>query len=172
MATHSSVLAWRIPGMWGPGGLPSMGSHRVWHNWSDLAAAAAALITCKWKMSYNLKYLWLLHPDLKLHFHCYLFTVTILISSCLLCSDWLNEILLLNEPVLIMNYKFICWSKVINMYVPPFSHMQSNKSVMSWRTISSTFLCLVMHICEVTVLIITLRSLKDNQVDALLTHSL
>ena len=31
MATHSSVLAWRIPGMWKPGGLPSMGSHRVRH---------------------------------------------------------------------------------------------------------------------------------------------
>ena len=32
MATHSSVLAWRIPGTAGPGGLPSMGSHRVGHN--------------------------------------------------------------------------------------------------------------------------------------------
>ena len=42
MATHSSVLAWRIPGTWEPGGLPSMGSHRVGHDWSDLAAAAAA----------------------------------------------------------------------------------------------------------------------------------
>ena len=41
MATHSSVLAWRIPGMVKPGGLPSMGSHRVRHDWSDLAAAAA-----------------------------------------------------------------------------------------------------------------------------------
>ena len=41
MATHSSVLAWRIPGMGEPGGLLSMGSHRVGHNWSDLAAAAA-----------------------------------------------------------------------------------------------------------------------------------
>ena len=40
MATHSSVLAWRIPGTGEPGGLPSMGSHRVGHNWSDLAAAA------------------------------------------------------------------------------------------------------------------------------------
>ena len=37
MATHSSVLAWRIPGMGEPG-LPSMGSHRVRHDWSDLAA--------------------------------------------------------------------------------------------------------------------------------------
>ena len=42
MATHSSVLAWRIPGMGEPGGLPSMGSHRVGHDWSDLAAVAAA----------------------------------------------------------------------------------------------------------------------------------
>ena len=42
MATHSNVLAWRIPGTVEPGGLPSMGSHRVWHDWSDLAAAAAA----------------------------------------------------------------------------------------------------------------------------------
>ena len=42
MATHSSVLAWRIPETGEPGGLPSMGSHRVGHDWSDLAAAAAA----------------------------------------------------------------------------------------------------------------------------------
>ena len=42
MATHSSVLAWRIPGTGEPGGLPSLGSHRVGHDWSDLAAAAAA----------------------------------------------------------------------------------------------------------------------------------
>ena len=42
MATHSSVLAWRIPGTGEPGGLPSMGLHRVGHDWSDLAAVAAA----------------------------------------------------------------------------------------------------------------------------------
>jgi len=41
MATHSSVLAWRIPGTGEPGGLPSAGSHRVGHDCSDLAAAAA-----------------------------------------------------------------------------------------------------------------------------------
>ena len=43
MATHSSVLAWRIQGMAAPGGLPSIGSHRVGHDWGDLAAAAAAV---------------------------------------------------------------------------------------------------------------------------------
>ena len=46
MATYSSVLTWRIPGTGEPGGLLSMGSHRVGHDWSDLAAAAAAV----WQM--------------------------------------------------------------------------------------------------------------------------
>ena len=44
MATHSSVLAWRIPGIAEPGGLPSMGSHRVRHDWSDLEETATVLI--------------------------------------------------------------------------------------------------------------------------------
>ena len=38
MATHSNILAWRIPGTGEPGGLPYMGLHRVRHDWSDLAA--------------------------------------------------------------------------------------------------------------------------------------
>jgi len=42
MAAHSSVLAWKIPGTGAPGGLPSMGPHRVGHDGSDSAAAAAA----------------------------------------------------------------------------------------------------------------------------------
>ena len=46
MASHSSVLAWRIPGTAQPGGLLSMGSHRVEHYWCDLAAAATAQ-SCK-----------------------------------------------------------------------------------------------------------------------------
>ena len=70
MATHSSILAWRIPGIGEPGGLPSMGSHRVRHNLSDLAAAAAHIFInqnrnnylsahfCQWEMfvySYSIK---------------------------------------------------------------------------------------------------------------------
>ena len=43
MATHSSVLAWRIPGTGEPGGLPSVGSHRVGHDWSDLASKQASM---------------------------------------------------------------------------------------------------------------------------------
>ena len=42
MATHSSTLAWTIPWMGEPRGLPSMGSHRIGHDWSDLVAAAAS----------------------------------------------------------------------------------------------------------------------------------
>ena len=46
MATHASVLAWRIPGTGEPGGLPSLGSHRVGHDLGDLSAAAAAAAAC------------------------------------------------------------------------------------------------------------------------------
>ena len=52
MATHSSILTWRIPETGEPGGLPSMGSHRVRHDGSDLAAAAAAYV-----------HLWLIHVE-------------------------------------------------------------------------------------------------------------
>ena len=45
MATHSRILAWRIPGTGEPGRLPSLGSHRVGHDWSDLAAPDNGLST-------------------------------------------------------------------------------------------------------------------------------
>ena len=63
MATHSSVLAWRIPGTREAGGLPSMGLHRVGHDWSDLAAAA---VTFSSYLEKNFK-----HPELFLlpHLH-------------------------------------------------------------------------------------------------------
>ena len=54
MATHSSVLAWRIPGTGEPGGLPSMWLHRVGHDWSDLAAAAAVPQTLEWAFKCSL----------------------------------------------------------------------------------------------------------------------
>ena len=59
MATHCSVLAWRIPGTGEPGGLPSMGSHRVGHDWGDLAAAAAAgCYLYFWPITYKPGLLW------------------------------------------------------------------------------------------------------------------
>ena len=61
VATHPSILTWRIPGTEEPGGLPSMGSHKVGHDWCNLAAAAAAAaaaavglnITRNWPMLEN-----------------------------------------------------------------------------------------------------------------------
>ena len=53
MATHSSVLAWRIPGTTEPGGLPSLGLHRVRHDWSDLVAAAAAAVNLEPQFQLN-----------------------------------------------------------------------------------------------------------------------
>ena len=60
MATHSSVLSWRIPGTGEPGRLPSTGSHRVGHDWSNLAAAAATYeetIIVYWQQSFKSIYL-------------------------------------------------------------------------------------------------------------------
>ena len=50
MATHSSILAWRIPGIEKPGGLPSVGSHRVGHDSCDFAAAARNSFPRVWKL--------------------------------------------------------------------------------------------------------------------------
>ena len=92
MATHSSVLAWRIPGMAEPGGLPSLGSHRVGHDWSNLAAAAVAVYICQ---CYSLT---LSHPLLLLclqvhflHLHLYLcpanrFIRTIFLDFIYMCE--------------------------------------------------------------------------------------
>ena len=70
MATHSSVLAWRIPGAGEPGGLTSMRSHRVGHDWSDLAAAAADIIFLTSKVTRkgigrNLKHQWRLKEKIE-----------------------------------------------------------------------------------------------------------
>ena len=53
MATHSRTLPWRIPGTGKPGGLPSMGSHRVGHDWSDLAAARGVIKDLVWPVSWT-----------------------------------------------------------------------------------------------------------------------
>ena len=65
MATHSSVLAWRIPGTAEPSGLPSVGSHRVGHDWSDFAAAAVISVDTAgetWEQNYLLL-LWTLSVE-------------------------------------------------------------------------------------------------------------
>jgi len=58
MATHSSVLGWRIPGTGEPGGLPSMGLHRVGHDRSDLAAVAVHSISILYHSGFAIIYLY------------------------------------------------------------------------------------------------------------------
>ena len=60
MATHSSVLAWRIPGTGEPGRLPSMGSHRVRHDWRDLAVAVVGEATLHSFSSIHSTHMWFL----------------------------------------------------------------------------------------------------------------
>ena len=90
MATHSSVLAWRIPGTGEPGGLLSMGSCRVRHEWSDLAAAAAEIHNKAWK--------------------------EIRIDSCNVLSSKLGKMLFLNLTLSnccgpLMNQNLAVWSR-------------------------------------------------------------
>ena len=76
MATHSSVLDWRIPGMVGPGGLPSMGSHRVGHDWSDLAAAAWMLVAIRNQNWISMNYMCdVLHTCLQCDLVCVVFHI-------------------------------------------------------------------------------------------------
>ena len=72
VVTHSTVLAWRIPGTGDPGGLPSMGSRRVGHNWSDLAAAAVAAV-------YMFRFYFLKSS------HCFLLPLSTKVCSLCLC---------------------------------------------------------------------------------------
>ena len=55
MAPHSGTLAWKIPGPEEPSGLPSMGSHRVGHDWSDFAAAATSHAAPQWQITWSLQ---------------------------------------------------------------------------------------------------------------------
>ena len=107
MATHSSVLAWRIPGTREPGGLLSLGSHRVGHDWSDLAAAAAATEAriLEWfaiASSYGPRFLRTLHYDLSIlggsaqhgsYLHCVIMQTPSLWQGC---DPWRGTLILLS----------------------------------------------------------------------------
>ena len=97
MATHSSVVAWRIPGTGEPGGLPSMGSHRVGHDWSYLAAARSWK---KWE-----KRFWPLPPPGEMQWVFWLpdlwfYKVEIFLTTALVPLSWSSRIL---ETVWLIN---------------------------------------------------------------------
>ena len=79
MAAHSSVLAWRVPGTGEPGGLPSMGSHRGRHDWSDLAAAAACVVSSECDGSWNGFYFfsWLCGTTARLDYWLYILKMSL-----------------------------------------------------------------------------------------------
>ena len=117
MATHSSVLAWRIPGTAEPGGLPSIGSHRVGHDWSDLAAAANiqyriinyshhAVCYIPWTyLSYN----WKLVPvDHLAPFTCYLPLTTTKVFSVSMSSIFVHCFLDSTDKWDCMVFVFLC----------------------------------------------------------------
>ena len=120
MAAHSSVLAWRIPGMGEPGGLSSMRSHRVGHDWSDLAAAAAEKpenLSGRW---FGLD-LWLPSPDLDLG--------SVLCQSCF----WILE-LQTNG----LTSSVVAFSRILN---PPKDHSEHSwfqSSTLNYQTTSSS----------------------------------
>ena len=87
MATHSSVLARRIPGMAEPGGLPSMGSHSVGHDWSDLAAAAAVRFN-RHRINASDIYVRLESPSPPPGILCWMFSIFYLLESRFLHFSW------------------------------------------------------------------------------------
>ena len=114
MATHSSVLAWRIPGTEEPCGLPSLGSHRVGHDWSDLAAEAAKLFCPKWSMTkfkfhvdiFSSVAVIIFHSDFFLNpFNPFLYSFFYILSlwgqlPSLWATDYLHHYLSISDPCL------------------------------------------------------------------------
>ena len=111
MATHSSVLAWRIPGTGEPGGLLFMGSHRVGHDWSDLAAAAAAAQTLS-----DAQFPLLLSQQLSLYneFICDIMSVSFLAFPC--GCFFLVSITLMKFPISSCTLPSFPWDILIVLY--------------------------------------------------------
>ena len=125
MATHSTTLAWRIPGMGEPSGLPSMRSHRVGHNWSDLAAAAAAAAcTCSW----GVLFIWILAWQnscmaefegwySKTFFHCVLFQLSLMWADSVLMTLYSRIFCLVCFICYIVLCKYVCMCVCMNVFI-------------------------------------------------------
>ena len=116
MATHSRVLAWRIPGTGESSGLPPMGSHRVRHDWSDLAAAAA--VTC----------------DVE---HIFISLLAIWIFFFFFFSEVSEQIF---SSFLKSFFSFSYWRILSSFYILANSLLH-----MSFANVFSQFICLVCH---------------------------
>ena len=87
MAAHSSVLAWRIPRTREPGGLPSMGSHRLRHDWSDLAAAAIRPYKNCWWAKYDSQAIG------RIFFFKFIYMRPLRVTPILFSSKWITVII-------------------------------------------------------------------------------
>ena len=109
MATHSSVLAWRIPGTREPGGLPSAGSHRFGHDWSGLAAAADSILKSR---------------DITLPTKVRLVKVMVFPGVMYGCESWTIE---KAERRRIDAFELWCWKRVLRV---PWTARRSNQSIL------------------------------------------
>ena len=137
MATLSSVLFWRIPGTGEPGGLPSLGSHKVGHNWSDLAAAAAAY-------TYPLP----LEPPSHLPPH-----PTPLYEGCFSLSGWLHSVWQSLGPSRAVQmtqvHSFLWLSNIHCIYVPRLlysSSVDKHLGCFHVLTFRNNFIYIYLHI--------------------------
>ena len=122
MATHSSVLAWGIPGTGEPGGLTSLGSHRVRHDWSDLAAADSKCFLFS-------KHFIVLHFSFKFMMH----------FPALLRYNW--HIIWCKFKV--YNMMIWCTYKYIHTYIYIFQSNYQNKVSLVWRGVVCLFVILL-----------------------------
>ena len=126
MATHSSVLAWRIPGTEEPSGLPSMGSHRVGHDWSNLASKQASK-----QASPGINLVW------KQHFFSDIKWICDGIQSYCIGLLWLRY------RILILNTSSWCCSSACFPFHFPFSSFsfKQNQCLL--------FICVCIYICYI-----------------------
>ena len=109
MATHSSVLSWRIPGTGEPGGLLSLGSHRVGYDWSDLAAAADRILKSR---------------DITLPTKVHLVKAMVFSVVMYGCESWTIK---KTEHRRIDAFELWCWRRLLRV---PWTARRSNQSIL------------------------------------------
>ena len=130
MATHSSFLAWRIPGTEEPSRLPSMGLHRVGHDWSDLAAAAAAVSMTKFIVSL------IPFSSVQLLNHVWLFETPWVVAhqASLFITNSLSLLKFMSiESVMPSSHLILCRPLLLLPPIPPSIRVSSNESTLRMR---------------------------------------